>query len=222
LNRARPLRFYVVRQVIKMKKTRILSALVGVAALVVAGCTPTTDVSRNLGLLEIGPVADVPRQNWDFAELVVNVPRTLSVSEAHGIKPRADIVWREDAPGDRYVQVEGIMRNALAPALRSMQGDVPVQVVVELTRFHALSERSRYTIGGQHEIEFVYVVRHAETGALLAGPEAVDLTFRALGGQRAVEAEQQGITQRVRITERLVGWVQGTFPVTGVSRPPAT
>jgi hypothetical protein len=222
LNRARPLRFYVVRQVIKMKKTRILSALVGVAALVVAGCTPTTDVSRNLGLLEIGSVADVPRQNWDFAELVVNVPRTLSVSEAHGIKPRADIVWREDAPGDRYVQVEGIMRNALAPALRSMQGDVPVQVVVELTRFHALSERSRYTIGGQHEIEFVYVVRHAETGALLAGPEAVDLTFRALGGQRAVEAEQQGITQRVRITERLVGWVQGTFPVTGVSRPPAT
>jgi hypothetical protein len=222
LNRARPLRFYVVRQVIKMKKTRILSALVGVAALVVAGCTPTTDVSRNLGLLEIGPVADVPRQNWDFAELVVNVPRTLSVSEAHGIKPRADIVWREDAPGDRYVQVEGIMRDALAPALRSMQGDVPVQVVVELTRFHALTERSRYTIGGQHEIEFVYVVRHAETGALLAGPEAVDLTFRALGGQRAVEAEQQGITQRVRITERLVGWVQGTFPVTGVSRPPAT
>jgi hypothetical protein len=208
--------------VIKMKKTRILSALVGVAALVVAGCTPTTDVSRNLGLLEIGPVADVPRQNWDFAELVVNVPRTLSVSEAHGIKPRADIVWREDAPGDRYVQVEGIIRDALAPALRSMQGDVPVQVVVELTRFHALSERSRYTIGGQHEIEFVYVVRHAETGALLAGPEAVDLTFRALGGQRAVEAEQQGITQRVRITERLVGWVQGTFPVTGVSRPPAT
>jgi hypothetical protein len=208
--------------VIKMKKTRILSALVGVAALVVAGCTPTTDVSRNLGLLEIGPVADVPRQNWDFAELVVNVPRTLSVSEAHGIKPRADIVWREDAPGDRYVQVEGIMRDALAPALRSMQGDVPVQVVVELTRFHALTERSRYTIGGQHEIEFVYVVRHAETGALLAGPEAVDLTFRALGGQRAVEAEQQGITQRVRITERLVGWVQGTFPVTGVSRPPAT
>jgi hypothetical protein len=145
------------------------------------------------------------------------------VSEAHGIKPRADIVWREDAPmGDRYAQVEGIMRDALAPALRSMQGDVPVQVVVELTRFHALTERSRYTIGGQHEIEFVYVVRHAETGALLAGPEAVDLTFRALGGQRAVEAEQQGITQRVRITERLVGWVQGTFPVTGVSRPPAT
>jgi hypothetical protein len=206
------LRFYVVRQVIKMMKTRILYALLGVAALVVAGCTPTTDVSRNLGLLDIGPVADVPRQNWDFAELVVNVPRTLSVSEAHGIKPRADIVWREDAPGDRYVQVEGIMRDALAPALRSMQGDVPVQVVVELTRFHALTERSRYTIGGQHEIEFVYLVRHAETGALLAGPEAVDLTFRAYGGQRAVEAEQQGITQRVRITERLVGWVRAPSP----------
>jgi hypothetical protein len=66
-------------------------------------------------------------------------------------------------------------------------------------------------------------VRHAETGAILAGPEAVDLTFRAYGGQRALEAEQQGITQRVRITERLVGWVRQTFPTTAVAphnRPP--
>jgi hypothetical protein len=36
-------------------------------------------------------------------------------------------------------------------------------------RFHALTERARYTIGGQHEIEFVYSVRHAETGAILSG-----------------------------------------------------
>jgi hypothetical protein len=73
--------------------------------------------------------------------LIVSVPRSLSVSEAHGIKPRADIVWREDPPGDRYVQVEGIMRDALTPTLSTMQGEVPVQVVIEVTRFHALSER---------------------------------------------------------------------------------
>jgi hypothetical protein len=44
------------------------------------------------------------------------------------------------------------------------------------------------------------------------GPKAVDLTFRGYGGQRAVEAEQQGITQRVRISERLVGWAQRHLP----------
>jgi hypothetical protein len=48
-NRARPLRFYVVRQVNQDEKnTHSLRPCSGVAALVVAGCTPTTDVSRNL------------------------------------------------------------------------------------------------------------------------------------------------------------------------------
>lgn len=203
-----------------MNKTRILSALLGLAAMIVAGCTPTTEVSRNIGLM--GPVADVPRQNWGFSELVVVVPRALSVSEAHGIKPRADIVWREEPMGDRHAQVAAIMRGGLEPALAGMRGDVPVQIVVEVTRFHALTERARYTIGGEHEIEFVYSVRHAETGALLSGPAAVDLTFRALGGRDAVEAEQQGITQRTRITERLAGWVRGTFPGSGFGAAPAS
>jgi hypothetical protein len=200
-----------------MMKTRILYSLLGLAALIVAGCTPTTDVSRNLALTDIGPVADVPRQNWEFAELIIDVPQSLTVSEANAYKPRADIVWREDPMGDRHAQVAAVMRGGLEPALSSMRGDVPVQIVLEVTRFHAQTERVRYTFGGEHEIEFVYLVRHAETGAILAGPEAVDLTFRAYGGQRALEAEQQGITQRVRITERLVGWVRQTFPTTAVA-----
>jgi hypothetical protein len=200
-----------------MMKTRILYALLGLAALIVAGCTPTTDVSRNLALTDIGPVADVPRQNWEFAELIIDVPQSLTVSEANAYKPRADIVWREDPMGDRHAQVAAVMRGGLEPALSSMRGDVPVQIVLEVTRFHAQTERVRYTFGGEHEIEFVYLVRHAETGAILAGPEAADLTFRAYGGQRALEAEQQGITQRVRITERLVGWVRQTFPTTAVA-----
>lgn len=178
---------------------------------VVAGCTPATDVSRNAGF-DPAPVADVARQNWDFAGLVVSVPRSLSVSEAHGIKPRADILWREDPIGDRYVQVERIMRDALTPALSTMEGPVPVEVVLEVTRFHALTERARYSVGGEQEIEFVYLVRDAETGAVLSPPQPVDLTFRALGGADAVAAEQQGITQRVRITDRLVRWARSTFP----------
>jgi hypothetical protein len=94
--------------------------------------------------------------------------------------------------------------------------------VIEVTRFHALTERARYTIGGQHEIEFVYVRPprgdRRDPGRARGGRPDLPRLWRPA----AVEAEQQGITQRVRITERLVGWVQGTFPVTGVARPPAT
>ena len=205
-----------------MMKTRILYALLGLAALIVAGCTPTTDVSRNLALTDIGPVADVPRQNWEFAELIIDVPQSLTVSEANAYKPRADIVWREDPMGDRHAQVAAVMRGGLEPALSSMRGDVPVQIVLEVTRFHAQTERVRYTFGGEHEIEFVYLVRHAETGAILSPRQPVDLTFRGFGGQQAVEAERQGLTQRVRISERLIGWAQSTFPVTGVAQAPGT
>lgn len=201
--------------------TRILSFLLGLAGLVLAGCTPTSNVSRNVGL-DVGPVVEVPRHDWGFAELVVNVPRTLTVSEAHALKPRADIVWREDPLGDRHQQVAALLRDALEPALGAMQGEVPVQIVIEVARFHALTERARYSTGGRHEIEFVYVVRHAETGALLSGPEAVDLTFRAEGGRRAIEEEAQGFTQRVRITERLVAWVRSTFPATPLEVASAT
>ena len=205
-----------------MKNTRLLSALVGLAALVAAGCTPTTNMSTRNAPFETVPSVDVATLNWGLGALVVSVPRSLSVSEAHGIKPRADIVWREDPPGDRHAQVEDIFRAALTPTFSTMQGEVPVEVVIELTRFHALTERARYTIGGQQEIEFVYFVRHGETGAILSAPQPVDLTFRGYGGRQAVEAEQQGLTQRVRIAERLIGWAQSTFPVTGVAQAPAT
>ena len=219
-----------------MNTKRLLSAMAGLAALVLAGCTPTTDLSTSAystaGLATTGSspnarlallaTPEFQARNWTFGGLAVSVPRTLSVSEAHGITPRADIVWREDPMGDRYTQVEAIMREGLEPILARMPeaapGSVPVQVFVEVTRFHALTERARYTTGGQHEIEFVYTVRHAETGQVLSPPQPVDLTFRAFGGREAVAAEQQGITQRVRITGRLAQWVAETFPTYG---PPA-
>ncbi|WP_025313254.1 DUF6778 family protein [Roseicyclus elongatus] len=193
---------------------RSFPALALGAAMVLTGCVTTTgDVTRNAGL-DLGPVIEVPTQNWGFAQLVVSVPDSLSVSEAHAIKPRADIVWREDAPGNRRAQVQALMQAALEPALAPMQGDIPVLIRLEVTRFHALTERARYTIGGEHEIEFIVTIANAETGQILSGPRAVDLTFRAYGGQQAVNAEAQGITQRVRITERLQQWVQAEFPQT--------
>jgi uncharacterized lipoprotein YmbA len=196
-----------------MKRIFIKSALIITAALGLSACATPFDVTRDASINTISAVIDAPTQNWSFVAVEVNVPRTLTVSEANSIKPRSDIVWREDAPGDRYAQVEALMSEALTPVLQPREGaETPVIVSLEVTRFHAVTERARYTIGGEHEIQFVLTVRHAETGAILSGPRDVDVTFRAYGGSQAIEAEAQGITQRVRITQQLQEWVRVEFP----------
>ena len=70
----------------------------------------------------------------------------------------------------------------------------------------------RYSnLPSEQEIEFILTVVHAETGVILSGPEALDLTFPALGGNDAIEADAAGLTQRLRITRRLQDWVQAEF-----------
>ena len=49
------------------------------------------------------------------------------------------------------------------------------------------------------------------TGEALTGPIPVDLTFRALGGARAIAAERQGIFQRDRIQSQIIGWARQEF-----------
>lgn len=188
-------------------------AILVAAALALSACASPFAVSRDATLNTIAPVIEAPMQDWSIAGLEVEVPRTLRVSEANSIKPASDIVWREDPLGDRYVQVEAILTEALTPVMRPREGaSTPVIVSIEVTRFHALTARARYTTGGEHEIEFILTVRHAETGEILSGPRPVDLTFRAHGGQAAIRAEAAGITQRVRITERLQAWALVEFP----------
>ena len=50
---------------------------------------------------------------WRLAEVRVSVPKTLVVSEAKTLLPRADIVWREDPMGDRHAQVGKIIQTAV-------------------------------------------------------------------------------------------------------------
>jgi hypothetical protein len=147
-------------------------------------------VSRNAPLETMRPVIEVPMHDWSIQSVAINVPRSLTVSEANSIKPMADIVWRGEAMGDRHAQVEALLNRALSPVMRPRDGAAtPVVVTLDVTRFHAVTERARYTIGGEHEIEFVLTVIHAESGEILSGPRAVDLTFAALGGQQAIAAE---------------------------------
>lgn len=192
-----------------LKTTLILAALAGLSA-----CSAPSGVSRNVTLETVSPVLEGPRQDWSIVDLRVDVPRTLTVSEANSIRPNADIVWRGDPLGDRYDQVDALMTSALAPVLRPRDGaSTPVIVTIELQQFHAVSELARYTIGGSHEFVFTLTVTHAETGEILSGPRPVDLTYRVAGGQAALDEEAQGITQRARVIERLQGWARAEFPV---------
>ncbi len=194
---------------------RIVAALLGLAALGVSACStvPRIDVTQDLPALGALPTHAVSA-DWQIQEIIIDAPATLTVSEANRIKPISDIVWREDPIGDRRAQVEAIMAEAMEFALRPLDGTTAVIVELEMTRFHALTERARYTIGGEHEIEFLFTVRNAETGAALTGPRHIDLTFRAFGGSRAIASERNGIFQRDRIQSQVIGWARQEFGLT--------
>lgn len=187
-------------------------ALLLAAAMALSACATTGDVTRNAPLETMRPVIEAPVGDWSIQSVAINVPRSLSVSEANSIKPIADIVWRGDPIGDRHAQVAALMTAALSPVMRPRaDGVTPVIVTLDVNRFHAVTERARYTIGGAHEIEFVLTVTHALTGEILSGPRQVDLSFAALGGQQAIDAEARGITQTVRITQHLQQWALAEF-----------
>lgn len=134
----------------------------------------------------------------------VVVPRSLKVSEANGFKPRADIVWHGDPYGDRYAQVQALVAEAASETIAPMTEGRPVMVQLTLTRFHALTEKARYTFGGMHEMRFDMTVRDAATGEVLEGPRLIVADIRASGGAQAIAEEQAGRTQKVVVIERLV------------------
>lgn len=151
-------------------------------------------------------------RNYDVVGLEVAVPRTLVVSEANSYYPGADIVWRGDPPGDRYKQVEAIFDSGMQRGFSTLGGSRDVVVEIEVQRFHSLTEKARYTVGGVHSITFLVTVRDARTGEVIEGPRRVKADLKAYGGQTALDAERRGETQKVRITEHLADVSAGLFP----------
>ncbi len=133
----------------------------------------------------------------------VIVSRDLRVSEANMFYPVADIVWRGEPRGDRYAQVAAIYRDAVGAATSSMTAGRKAVVEIEVTRFHCLTEKTRYTVGGTHSLHFNLTVRDAETGAVIDGPRAVVADVKGSGGAQAIAEEEAGLTQRVVIVNRL-------------------
>jgi hypothetical protein len=169
-------------------------------------------VARPVAATAPGEQARMPR--WSIRSVRVEVPQSLTVSEANVFYPVADIVWRGEPRGDRHAQVKAILEEAVARAGEAMTGPA-ADVEIEVLRFHGVTEKTRYTVGGIYAVHFVLTVRDAATGAILDGPRTVRADIRASGGQRAIEEESRGLTQRVVLVHNLahVAWRELTVPV---------
>lgn len=173
---------------------------VGLLALLLSGCASgglrgSNGASASVDVRQFG---SLNLTSWE-----VVVPRSLTTSEANLIKPRVNLLWQEEAPGDRYAQVKTIIEEGVSRAAKRLKGtrDVTVQLVVR--RFHAQTPKVRYTFGGEHELEFDLTIIDAKTGAALVPSYFVDATFPAFGGEQAVAADRAGITQRMRIIDQI-------------------
>jgi hypothetical protein len=184
-------------------------------ALVLSACVGSEPASRNVtndSLTLASRNVEAPRNGaprvmaplYTIADVQVTVPRSLSVSEANGYYPMADIVWRGDPMGDRHQQIAAIFQASAERAASSMAGPRRAVLSLELVRFHGVTEKTRYTIGGTHNMVFDLTVRDAATGAVIDGPRRVAADARAAGGQAAIAEEQAGRTQKVVVTEKLV------------------
>lgn len=141
-------------------------------------------------------------------DTTITVPRTLTVSEANSYYPMGDIVWRGEAYGDRHAQIEAILRDSMAMATRGQSGARAAVVDITLHRFHALTEKTRYSVGGVHTIRFDLTFRDPATGQALAPTQTIRADLKGYGGDRAMQAERAGLTQRVRITHHLANVIR--------------
>lgn len=166
-------------------------------------------------------------KTWQVSLVDVTVPRTLTVSEANSYAPNADIVWREYPYGDRYDQVDAIITTAAERGAADLVGTRKVRLEITLQQFHALSEKTRAVLqhSGVHDITFTVQVFDIETNTPLSPIDLIKADLVAFVGDEAVEAEKQGLTQKVRITSHvaavIAGWlgtgedVRGTFKRNG-------
>lgn len=161
--------------------------------------TTALPVATTTGLPSIVPGQSLVSVN----SVVVRVPRALQVSEANRYLPRGDIVWRGDPIGDRHAQVQAIFQDAMQKGVAPLNGPAKVDIDIQVSRFHALTEKARYTTGGLHSITFDLAIKHPETGALLVPVRTVRADLDGFGGQQALAAESRGLTQKVRISNHL-------------------
>ena len=182
-------------------------ATLAAIALALSACGSVDTATRNAPLEQVSLGGAKSRavivEPMQIASYRVNVSRELQVSEANLYYPSGDIVWREDPLGDRHAQVAAIFENSIVKSAGLIQSGRPVDVYIEVKRFHSLTEKAR-NVGGVHSIKFEISATDAETGAVLMAPHMVNADLKAYGGNAADRAVQKGLTQKFRITNHLI------------------
>lgn len=196
-----------------MKTLRMIALMA--MGLGLSACASVDTASRNAPL-------DLPQMAAPVAQVVsvvdydISVSRKLRVSEANTYYPLGDIVWRGERIGDRHAQVGRIFQDAVTKVqAENVDGALPVAVELNVTRFHALTEKTRYTIGGVHSLEFELTVRNPTTGEILVPTREVKADLRGFGGSKAISAEQMGLGQKVRITHHLANVIADELALPG-------
>ena len=147
----------------------------------------------------------VMQRSYDLRGLRFAAKPGLVVSENNNFYPNADIVWRGDPVGPRIPQIGAMFQEAARRNESVLNGAVPVVAEVTLIRFHGVTERTRATVGGVYNIIFELSVRHAFTAEVIEPPRRVVGNLSAPGGSQARALDQQGQTQKVRVTDFLTG-----------------
>jgi len=192
----------------------------GAIAAALTACSSAPTVTRNAPLAAVNASAQIQPQtlrDYDVHSIRFSVPDDMTVSEANSYYPIADIVWRGDPLGNRSQQIADMFQTSIQAAGANLNGQIPVTVEVTLARFHSMTERTRYSVGGTHSIKFDLTVRNALTGEVLEQTRRIDGDFPGLGGNAALAADSAGQTQKVRVLTHLTNLF--SQELTGVAGP---
>jgi hypothetical protein len=192
-----------IRKAKEADMSMIRKAILLGAVLALGACGSVETVTRNAPVTMEAPAPVEAAATYAIADFEISVPRSLRGSEANRYYPSADIVWHGEPLGDRHAQVAALFQQGLEKAQPLTAEGVPALLDIEVNRFHGITHRARYTTGGVHSITFTLTLRDPETGAPLAEPRRIRADLKAFGGARAIAAENNGITQKVRIVDHL-------------------
>jgi len=127
----------------------------------------------------------------------------LQISESESFYPNADVVWRGDPIGPRIPQIAAMFEEAATRNRAFIDGRFPVDVYLTLVRFHGVTNRTRYTVGGVYNVIFDLTIKSAATGDVIEPTRRIVGNLDAPGGERAALLDRAGQTQRVRVTDFL-------------------
>lgn len=180
----------------------LIKACLGVSlALLVSACSGASTATR--AAMPDDTMPGFVQPDFVIEGYTVSVPKSLTVNERNTYYPRGDIVWRGELLGDRHEQVKAIFEAGMRNASSRVHGSRPVRMDIQVLRFHGVSEKARYTVGGVHNIMFMYRLVDIATGAQFGPTKTVQADLEALAGQAAIAADAIGHTQKARIISHL-------------------